>query len=129
MNFSSQVWCDWYLPGKIGMKSLMGHPNTIVAWDNLVAGSGVFLYWRIADYTVSTSRAPPGPVLLVRILIMVLTPISALQLLGGKATEDSPWFTPHVCRKSCVELEFWSTIWGQFLWYAIGDKCMPWAVD
>ena len=30
---------------------------------------------------------------------MILTPISALQLLSGKATDDSQWWTPHVHRK------------------------------
>ena len=35
--------CGWYLPGKIGMKSLMGLPKAIIAGDNLMAGSGVFL--------------------------------------------------------------------------------------
>ena len=86
-----QVVCGWYLPGKIGMKSLMGLPKTIIAGDNVVAGSGVFLYWRIAHCTASrsTSSPPLGPVLLVRIRFMILTPSSALQLLCGKATDDS----------------------------------------
>ena len=54
------------------MKSLMGRPKTIIAGDNLVSGSGVFLYLRITHCTTSTSRAPPGPVLFVRILFMSL---------------------------------------------------------
>ena len=97
VNVSSQVVCGWYLPGKIGMKSLMGLPKTIIAGDNLVAGSGVFLYWRIARCTASTSSPPLGPVLLVRIRFMILAPSSALQLLCGKATDDSRWWTPYVC--------------------------------
>ena len=98
VNVSSQVVCGWYLPGKIGMKSL-GLPKTIIAGDNLVARSGVFLYWRIACCTASTSSPPLGPVLLVRLRFMILTPISALQMLCGKATDDSPLWTPHVRRK------------------------------
>ena len=99
VNVTSQVVCGWYLPGKIGMKSLMGLPKTIIAGDNLVAGSGIFLYWRIARCTASMSSPPLGPVLLVRIRFMILTPISALQLQCGKATDDSRWWTPHPRRK------------------------------
>ena len=84
----------WYFPDKMGMKSLMGHPKTVIAGSNLVVGSGVFLVWRIACCMASISRSPPGPVLFEGILFMVLTPVSALQLLYGKVTEDSPWFMP-----------------------------------
>ena len=38
-SVSRQVSCGLYLPGSIGMKSLIGRPNTHIAGDNFVSGS------------------------------------------------------------------------------------------
>ena len=92
----------WYFPGKIGMRSLTGRPNTHMAGDVLVVGSGVFLYCRIASWNASTSMMPSCPTLPVINLLIVLTPTSALQLLCGNATELSRWCTPHSWRKCRV---------------------------
>ena len=67
------------------MRSLTGHPNTIMARDSFMVGLGVLLYC-----TASMPCPPLGPnVMLVRILFMVFTPISSLQLLCGKDMEES----------------------------------------
>ena len=50
---------------------------------------------------MSTFIAPSFPVLPVIILFTVLTPISALQLLCGNATELRRWWTPQSF-KNCV---------------------------
>ena len=73
------------------MRSLTGRPNTHMAGDILVVGSGVFLYCRIASWNASMSMAPSLPTLPVINLLTVLTPTSALQLLCGNATELSRW--------------------------------------
>lgn len=70
------------------MKSLTGRPNRHMAGDRRVSLSGVFLYCRTARWNLSVSMVPSGPVLSTIILLMVFTPISALLLLWGKATED-----------------------------------------
>ena len=70
------------------MKSLIGRPNTDMAGDRPVSLSGVFRYCNIARWKASVSRLPLALVLFVISLLMVLTPISALQLLCGNATED-----------------------------------------
>ena len=102
---SRQVSCGLYLPGSIGMKSLIGRPNTHIAGDNFVSESGVFRYWRIARWTPSVSSSPLVPVLLVMRRSTVFTPISALQLLCGNATDESWWCTPQVLRKRRVVVE------------------------
>ena len=40
---------------------------------------------------------------------MVFTPISALQLLWGKATDESLWSTPHADRKRRVAVAVYSS--------------------
>ena len=65
----------------------MGRPNICTAGDSFVSLSGVLRYCKIACWNLSTSRSPLSPVLLVMSLFMDLTPISARQLLWGKATE------------------------------------------
>ena len=60
-----------------------------IAGDSVVVGSGQFLYCSIARWNESVSISPLGPVLSVIILLTVFTPISALQLLWGKATDDN----------------------------------------
>lgn len=94
-----------YLPGSTGIRSFMVLPKTQFAGDCLVKGSGVFLYCRMAFWNVSVARSPVGPVFPDISLFIVLTPISALQLLCGLATELSLWFTPQFFRKSEVEVE------------------------
>ena len=79
-----------YRPGRIGMKSLIGRPNTHWAGDNFVSGSGVLRYWRMVHCNASVSRLPVGLVLLV---ISRLTATSALQLECGNATDDRRWCT------------------------------------
>ena len=78
---SFQVGWGWYLPCGIGMKSFMGSPNTHIAGDTFVTGSGVFRYWSMALCNISVSSCPFGPVLFVIRRFTVFTPISALQLL------------------------------------------------
>lgn len=95
------VWGS-YLPGEIGMKSRMARPNTHIAGDSFVSLSGVFLYCKIARWNASVQSSPLGPVLSVIKRFTVFTPISALQLLCGNATDDSLWCTPQVRRNSLV---------------------------
>ena len=64
-----------------GMRSHVGLPKMHVAGDTLVSWSGVFLYWRMARWYVSTLMSPWDPTLLVTTLLMVFTAISALHLL------------------------------------------------
>ena len=90
------------LPGSTGMKSLIGLPNTHMAGDSLVSGSGVFLYCRIALWRALVSSPPPGNVLEQIKRLTVFTPTSALQLECGNATEDFLWCTPQVLRKCFV---------------------------
>ena len=69
----------------------MGLPNTQVAGDCLVAGSGVLRYWRMALWNASTSRFPSLPIFPEIRRLTVFTPTSARQLLWGKATELRRW--------------------------------------
>ena len=87
-----QVSWGLYLPGSIGMKSLIGLPNMHIAGDSLVSLSGVLRYCSMARWKESVSISPVGPVLLVMSLFTVLTPTSARQLLWAKATELRRWF-------------------------------------
>ena len=96
VSVSRHVTCGLYLPGGIGMKSRMGRPKTHIAGDSFVSGSGVLRYWSIALYTASVSSSPFGPVLSVMSRFIVFTPISAQQLLWGKATDERRWCTPHL---------------------------------
>ena len=85
-------------PGRIGMKSLIGRPNTHWAGDNFVSGSGVLRYWRMARCNASVSRLPGGLVLLVISRLTVFTVTSALQFECGNATDDRRWCTPQSFR-------------------------------
>ena len=69
------------------MRSFVGRPKIHVAGDDFVAGLGVFLYCKTAFKRASMLMSPSFPVLPVMSSLMVLTPISALQLLCGKAIE------------------------------------------
>ena len=71
------------------MKSLIGLPNMHMAGESFVSLSGVFLYCSMARWKESVSMSPEELVLSIRRRLTVLTPISALQLLWGKATEDN----------------------------------------
>ena len=86
----------------MGMKSLIGLPNTHWAGESFVLGSGVLRYWSMACCSVFVSRLPCGSVLLVISHLTVFTPISARQFECGNATEDSRWCTPHSLRNCCV---------------------------
>ena len=57
-SVSCQVGCGLYLPGRIGIKSLMGQPITHWAGDSLVLGSGVLRYCRIAHWSESVFKLP-----------------------------------------------------------------------
>ena len=81
----------------------MGLPKMHMAGDNLVLWSGVFLYRSMALWKVSTLMSPFLHTLSVISRLMVLTPISALQLLWGKATELSLWWIPQSDRNFLVE--------------------------
>ena len=93
-SISCQVSWGRYFPDRISMMSLIGLPKRHIAGDSLVSGSGQFLYCSIALWNASVSRLPFGPVFSAIIRLTVLTPISARQLLWGKATDDSLWWTP-----------------------------------
>ena len=54
----------------------------------MVVGSGVLRYCNIATRKASVSTSPVGEVFEVINRFTVLTPISALQLEWGNATED-----------------------------------------
>ena len=107
-SVSRQVSWGRYLPGITGMKSRIMRPNTHIAGDIFVSGSGVLRYCKTARCTASVSRSPFPPVLFVIKRFIVLTATSARQLLWGKATEDSLWFTPHVRRNWRVSVDVYS---------------------
>ena len=86
------------------MKSLIGRPKRHIAGEIFVVGSGALRYCRTALCTLSVSSSPLGPVLSTRSRFIVFTPISALQLLCGKATEERRWCTPQVLRNVLVLL-------------------------
>ena len=105
LSVSRQVSCGLYFPRIIKMKSRVGRPKTHIAGEIFVSGSGVLRYCSIAICTASVSSSPFGPVLSVMSRFIVFTPISARQLLWGKATDDRRWCTPHLCRKDLVSVE------------------------
>ena len=80
-SVSRQVLCGLYLPGGIGIKSLIGWPKMHVASESLVSLSGAFLYWSIARWNAFVSRLPSDPVLSASSRFIDLPPISDLQLL------------------------------------------------
>ena len=80
---SRQVLCDLYFPGRMGINSRSGLPKTHTAGESLVSLSGALQDWRIACW-----NSVLGPVLSISNRFMVFTPISALQLLWEKATEE-----------------------------------------
>ena len=85
---SHQVLCEVSCPRSIGIKSLVGLPNMHSAGDSLVSLSGQFLYCSIARWNLLVSSSPLLPQLSI-ILLIVFTPTSPLQLLRGKATDES----------------------------------------
>ena len=103
---SIHVLCGRYLPGRIGMRSLVGLPKMHIAGDCFVAGSGAFRYWRIACWKLSMSRLPLEPVFPMIRRLIVFTAISARQLLCGYATGLRRWWTPQSCRNFWV---VWAT--------------------
>ena len=62
-----------------------------MAGDCLIAGSGVFLYCRIAIWNQSRLTLPSLPAFPEMILLTVFTPTSALQFPCGYATDVSRW--------------------------------------
>ena len=84
------------------MRSRTGLPNTHIAGDSLVAGSGVLRCWRTARWNASVFRLPLADMLPARSLLIDLTPISARQLLCGKATELRRWCMPQSLRNWTV---------------------------
>jgi hypothetical protein len=99
----SLVWS--VLPGDYRDEIAYRAPKTHIAGEIFVSGSGVLRYCSIALCTVSVSSSPFGPVLSVMRRFIVFTPISARQLLCGKATDDRRWCTPHLCRNDLVPVE------------------------
>ena len=89
-------------PGGMGTKSRIGRPKRHIAGDILVSRSRsvVFRYWSTACLKALVSRLPSVAVLSVSRRFIVLTPISARQLLCGNATDDSRCWTPQV-RRNC----------------------------
>ena len=101
---SFQDGCGSYFPGSTGIKSLICLPNTHMAGDTFVVGSGVLRCWRIARWKVSVSRFPLGSVLDMMSRLADLTPISARQLEWGNATDDFLWCTPQSRRNFWLAL-------------------------
>ena len=69
--------------------SLIGFPKTHIAGERPVNGSGQLRYCSIALCNLSVFKLPLGPVFSVISRFAVLTPISALQLECGNATEEN----------------------------------------
>ena len=69
----------WYLPGGMGIKSLMARPKMHIAGESLVSLSGVFRYCSMARWKVSVSRSSFEAVLSMSSRFTVLTPTSARQ--------------------------------------------------
>ena len=84
------------------MRSFIGLPNMDMAGNIFVAGSGVLLYRSMASWKVSMSISPFSVTFPVISRLMVFTPISALQLLWGNATELRRWCNPQWRWKSLV---------------------------
>ena len=101
-RFCFHILCGAYFPGLIGMRSRTGLPNTHIAGDSLVAGSGVLQCWRTARWNASVFRLPLADMLPARSLLIDLTPTSARQLLCGKATELRLWCMPQSLRNWTV---------------------------
>ena len=57
-RFCVHILCGSNLPGGAGMRSLTGLPKINIAGDILVAGSGVFRYWRTARWKASEFNDP-----------------------------------------------------------------------
>lgn len=105
---SHHVLWGLYLPGGIGIKSRIGRPNTHIAGESFVSLSGVFLNLSIAHWNASVLRSPCGPVLSMMRHFTVLMPISALQLLWGKANEQIRWCMPQSSRNCLVATAVYS---------------------
>ena len=101
-SVSCHVGWGWYLPGCMGIKSLIWRPKTHIAGDSPVSLSGVFLYWSMARWKGSDCSFPSAPRLPERIRLTVFTPSSARQLLCGNATEEMRCLTPHAWRNRDV---------------------------
>ena len=84
---SHQVLCGLYFPGRMRIKSRIGLPKIHIAGESLVSLSGVLRYWRIAGWNLSVFRSPFAPVIHQQ-SFHGFAPISALQLLWGKAMEE-----------------------------------------
>ena len=77
-------------------------PKIHIAGDSFMSVAGEFQYCSIALWKASVLSSPFGPVLLVISLFTVVTPNSSLQLLWGKATEESRSLTPQISKNSRV---------------------------
>ena len=84
------------------MKSRTGLPNTHIAGESPVVGSGQFQYCKMALCSLSVSKLPFGPVFSAISLLAVLTPISDLQFECGKDTEEKCCLTPQFFRNVVV---------------------------
>ena len=82
--------------------SRIGLPNSTSAGDDLVIGSTVFLYDRMACWNLSTSREPDGLQLSAMIRLTCFTPSSARQLECGLATDERRCWTPQSFKNCCV---------------------------
>ena len=100
--FAIHVAWGLYFPGWIGMASLVGLPKMITAGESLVVGSGEFLRVSMACWRLLMSRLPSPRRLPVTKRFIDFTPISALQLLWGLATELSRWWTPQSAKNFWV---------------------------
>ena len=90
------------------MKSLMTLPKTHIAGESPVSRSGVFRYCKIARWNLSVFSEPLGPVFSMISRFIVLTAISARQLLCGNATEEMRWCTPQFLRNVSVAVAVYS---------------------
>ena len=94
----------WYLPGKIGTRSLIGLPKRHMAGESFVAGSGVFRYWRMASMSIKVTAAAN--------IASDQSLGTALQHMGkcygAKTMVDSPG--PYELLLSAVGDKFWPAI-------------------
>ena len=82
-RLSLQVGCGLYLPGRIGIKSLMGLPKIHCTGKSFVSRVVVFRYWSTARRcSLFVSRLSSGLVLLVMRRMIVFTPLNFGLVIG-----------------------------------------------
>ena len=131
---SLQVGWGMEGPGKTGMKSLIGLPNTHWAGDSFVSGFGVLRYWSMARCCrcrASVSSSPCVPVLSVMSRLIVFSEDSSPQPLLCSWTVgvwEGNWGQPVMYSPLLQELaggcsnELRTTVWCALIRDAVGDE-------